>query len=100
MRPSTRSPHCHTSATSSWFAWFSAWAGSVLLVARHPSLWWAAVRQLVRIARPNWWRRPPFLPLPDRAYVHYRLDTAYGPGVPPRPEDLLAYLRWCAERER
>jgi hypothetical protein len=54
----------------------------------------------VRIARPKWWRRPPFLPVPDRAYVRYRLETAYGPGVPPDPHDLLSYIRWCAQRER
>jgi hypothetical protein len=66
----------------------------VLLV--HPELWWVALRQAVRLSPTGWWRRPPFLPVPDRAYVRFRLVTQYGDdGHAPRPEDLLSYLRWC-----
>ncbi len=72
-------------------------AAAVAAVARHPSLWATAVRQAGRLARPGWWRRPPFLPLPDPDYLRFRLETAYGGrgDVAPAPEDLVTYLRWC-----
>jgi hypothetical protein len=68
----------------------------LVAVLRHPSLWTTALRQVVRLAARGWWRRPPFLPLPDRDYLGFRLVTAYGdPDRSPEPDDLLAYLRWC-----
>ncbi len=67
-----------------------------LAVVRHPSLWTTAVRQLFRLAPRGWWKRPPFLPLPDSSYMKFRLVTAYGDsGGEPRPEDLITYLNWC-----
>lgn len=69
--------------------------GAVALVGR-PELWGTALRQAWRLARPGWWRRSPRLPLPDPAYLRFRLVTAYGgQGGEPRPEDLVAYLHWC-----
>jgi len=70
--------------------------GAVLALAIRPRLWPTAVRQALRIARPRWWRRAPFLPLPDAEYLRFRLETAYGERVAPRPADLVAYLEWCA----
>jgi hypothetical protein len=68
----------------------------VWAVLRRPSLWTTALRQLLRLAGRGWWRRPPFLPLPDRTYLGFRLLTAYGdPNRSPDPDDVLAYLRWC-----
>jgi hypothetical protein len=70
-------------------------AGAVT-VLRHPSLWTTAVRQLFRLAPSGWWKRAPFLPLPDAAYLKFRMVTAYGgSGGDPRAEDLITYLRWC-----
>lgn len=67
-----------------------------LAVVRHPSLWTTAVRQLFRLAPRGWWKRMPFLPLPDSSYMKFRLVTAYGgSGGDPRPEDLITYLHWC-----
>jgi hypothetical protein len=45
--------------------------------------------------RRGWWRRPPFLPLPDREYLAWRLHTAYGEerSVPPL-QDVLRFARW------
>jgi len=63
----------------------------------HPSLWLTAARQAGVLARRGWWRSPPFLPLPAPDYLRFRIETAYG-GLgdqPPRPQDLLTYLRWC-----
>jgi hypothetical protein len=73
------------------------WPKAVLAVLRRPALWPTAVGQAVRLARPGWWKRPPFLPLPDRDYVRFRMQTAYGSSGHPDPEDLVAYLNWCRE---
>lgn len=43
----------------------------------------------------GWFRRPPFLPLPDGAYLRWRLYTVYGDehAVPPI-EDVVRFVRW------
>jgi hypothetical protein len=65
-------------------------------VVRHPSLWWTGLVQVRRLAPRGWWRRPPFLPVPDKAYLRFRLQTMYGDAEhPPEPADVLTYLRWC-----
>ncbi len=46
----------------------------------------------------GWWRRRPFLPVPTRAYVEFRLLTQYGAnGHSPSPADVLNYLAWCRQ---
>jgi hypothetical protein len=68
----------------------------VCAVARRPRLWSTALRQTRRLAPRGWWRRPPFLPLPDRDYLRFRLQTMYGGGEQtPRTADVLTYLWWC-----
>lgn len=65
-------------------------------LALRPWLWPVAIAQAFRIARRGWWRRLPFLPLPDREYLRFRMDTAYGSSKDlPEADDFLAYLRWC-----
>lgn len=74
----------------------TAWWLAIVAVALRPPLWATAVRQLIRLAAPGWWRRRPFLPLPDRAYVRFRMSVAYGdPTAAPPPADVVAYLHWC-----
>lgn len=76
----------------------STWFRIIVAVVVRPGLWATATVQVVRMARPGWWRRAPFLPLPDREYLRFRMLTAYGGSPPPeRPEvhDVLTYLRWC-----
>jgi len=65
-------------------------------VALRPTLWPTALRQMMRLATPGWWHRAPFLPLPDRGYVRFRMSTAYGdPAAVPSGADVVAYLHWC-----
>ena len=65
-------------------------------LARRPGLWATAVRQLVALAPTGWWRRPPFVPVPDREYLRFRLQTYYGdPDREPEAADALAWLEWC-----
>ncbi len=72
------------------------WLRVALAVLVRPSLWPVAVAQGLRLARRGWWRRFPFLPVPDGDYLRWRLETMYGREVE-RPEvgDVLTYLRWC-----
>jgi hypothetical protein len=61
-----------------------------------PRLWVTALRQAHRLAPRGWWRRPPFLPLPDRGYSAFRQVTQYGDADhAPDVEDVLVWLEWC-----
>lgn len=72
------------------------WVVSVAAaVARRPRLWATALRQLIVLAEPGWWRRKPWLPLPDAGYMHFRMVTAYGTDRSPEPGDVVEYLDWC-----
>jgi hypothetical protein len=71
----------------------------VAVLAR-PGLWPTAMAQAVRLARPGWWRRRPYLPLPDPDYLRFRLQTGYGPGGEPEADDVVTYLRWCRDFPR
>ena len=75
-------------------------AAATVAVLRHPGVWGTAFSQVFRLAGRGWWRRPPFLPLPDRAYLRFRLATAYGDDRDPAPEDLITWLRWCRDWRR
>jgi hypothetical protein len=71
------------------------WFAAALAVVARPTLWPTALGLMFRLAPRGWWRRPPFLPRPDRAYLEFRMVTAFGPehGSPPAAE-LVSYLRW------
>lgn len=45
--------------------------------------------------RRDWSRRPPFLPVPSRPYMRWRMYTAYGAedALPP-VRDVLRFARW------
>ena len=46
----------------------------------------------------DWWRRPPFLPVPPREYMRWRMFTAYGDedAIPP-VADVVNFARWRRE---
>ncbi|HTC23178.1 MAG TPA: hypothetical protein VK688_02385 [Gemmatimonadales bacterium] len=48
--------------------------------------------------RRDWWRKPPFLPVPDREYLRWRMYTAYADedAVPPA-DDVVRFARWRRE---
>jgi len=60
-----------------------------------PSLARDLLRVAWRFRHRDWYRRPPWLPLPSRPYVRWRMYTAYGDydTVPPA-EDVIRYARW------
>lgn len=70
-------------------------AGVVTAVLTRPFLWSTAVMVACRLVPMRWWTRPPFLPLPSRAYVRFRKEAYYGdPQASFRPADVLKYLMW------
>lgn len=66
---------------------------------RDPSLAAALLRVAWRFRRRQWFRHAPFLPLPDRNYLRWRMLTAYGDAdaVPPA-EDVARYARWAVRK--
>lgn len=70
-------------------------AGSARAVLRHPRTWCAAMGALRRFAPRGWWRRPPFLPVPDERYWEFRMETAYGDqGASPDGDDVSTAIVW------
>ena len=71
-------------------------------VLARPGLWPVALRAGRALVPHGWWRRPPFLPVPDRDYVRFRLVTAYGGEgtTPPRSDDLVRWLEWLRDFPR
>ena len=62
----------------------------------NPAVAVALVRVAWRFRRRGWLLRLPFLPVPDRDYVRWRMYTAYGAedAIPPA-DDVIRYARWA-----
>ena len=65
---------------------------------RRPQLAIDLIRVSWRFRSNDWYRRFPFLPLPDPTYLRWRMYTAYGDydAVPPAG-DVERYARWSSE---
>lgn len=67
----------------------------VRYLARHPSDVPVVARAGWRLRANGWWRRRPFLPLPDPSYWRFRLVTATGsPDGSLDVHDVIAAARW------
>lgn len=67
-----------------------------LRAMRRPATGVALVRVAWRFRRRQWWRHAPFLPLPARDYLRWRMYTAYGESdVVPPADDVERYARWA-----
>lgn len=78
----------------------STWLGLTLHLAargvQRPSTAAALLGVAWRFRRRGWFRRFPFLPVPDREYVRWRMLTAYGdPDTIPPAADVIRYARWA-----
>ncbi len=74
---------------------------ALVVVLRRPWLWATAAGALAGLAPDRWWLRPPFLPIPDREAVDWRMTTAYGSADSTLDEgDLVAYLEWRRQARR
>jgi hypothetical protein len=73
----------------------------VALALRRPTLIPALIGMAWAFRARDWPRRAPFLPLPPRGYMRWRMDTAYGdPGAVPPPDELERFVRWAAALRR
>ncbi len=69
---------------------------AALAIVVRPDLWATAIRQVLVLSADRWWAHAPFLPVPDPAYLRFRLQTAYGDAeISPAPRDVVTYLHWC-----
>ena len=77
-------------------AWFRLTVVLALRAAVRPALAASLLRVAWRFRARRWYRRFPFLPLPAREYVRWRMHTAYGAydAIPPA-EDVERYARWA-----
>ncbi len=73
------------------------WLAVLTKVLARPTLWPTALRQLLRSTPDRWYRRRPFLPMPTREYIHFRMTTQYGPDARLDPNDVISYLQWCRQ---
>lgn len=76
-----------------------SWTRLSLQLAARAALNPALARDLLTVAwrfrDKDWLRRFPFLPLPARNYVRWRMHTAYGdPDTIPPVDDVVRYARW------
>ena len=84
------------SASRSWPRLALALTGRAVV---NPRLAVDLLRVAWRFRHRHWYRRVPFLPLPPREYVRWRMHTAYGDddAVPPA-EDVVRYARWVGRQ--
>ena len=79
-----------------------SWRSLILKLAARAALNPRLALDLLRTAwafrSRDWWRRAPFLPMPDREYLRWRMYTAYGDesAIPP-VEDVIGFARWRRE---
>lgn len=79
----------------SWGSLVATLAGRAVL---SPRLAIDLLRTAWAFRRRHWWRRAPFLPVPDATYLRWRMYTAYGDerAVPPAL-DVIRFARWRRE---
>jgi len=82
-------------APTTWTSLIAVLAGRGLL---DPRLALDLLSTAWAFRRRRWWAQVPFLPIPDRDYLRWRMYTAYADeaAVPP-PEDVIRFARWRRE---
>lgn len=77
-------------------SWLRLVLALTLRALRNPGVARDLLRVAWRFRARHWWRKAPFLPLPEREYVRWRMHTAYGDhdAVPPA-DDVVRYARWA-----
>jgi hypothetical protein len=86
------------SVRGTWRSLYFRLAGRALV---DPALAVALIRIMWRLRDRRWAARFPFLPLPSRDYVRWRMHTVYGDhdAVPP-VDDIVGYARWATRSEQ
>lgn len=71
------------------------------IAIRRPALLPALLGAAWAFRARDWYRRPPFLPLPSRRYLRWRMETAYGdPDATPPADELARFLIWAREMRK
>lgn len=88
-------PSADRSYRGSWLALLATLAGRAVV---RPRLALDLLATAWAFRGRGWYRRPPFLPLPDREYLRWRMYTAYADedAVPPA-DDVIRFARWRRE---
>ncbi len=65
-------------------------------LAARPRLWPEALSTARSLVPRRWWTRAPYLPLPDRRWLRFRMVTAYGGSGRggPDPDDTVTFVAW------
>jgi hypothetical protein len=75
--------------------WTRVTLALLLRTLRRPALALDLLRVAWRFRSRDWYRRFPFLPLPAREYVRWRMHTAYGDhDAVPTAAEIERYARW------
>jgi hypothetical protein len=72
--------------------------GLARAIVRNPVDGVVLARAAWRLRRDGWWRRAPFLPLPDESYWAFRMTTAMGEGGAPTPSQVVQAARWAVRQ--
>jgi hypothetical protein len=88
----------HPDASQYRGSWTRLVLGAALRAVINPRVALDLLKAGWAFRRLRWWADPPFLPLPDRTYLRWRMYTAYGSedAVPPL-DDLIRFARWRRE---
>jgi len=69
------------------------WLGAFLAVLRRPGLWRTAFEAYRKMLPNAWHSTAPYLPIPAREFVDFRMHTFFG-DERPVPGELVSYLDW------
>ena len=70
----------------------------IVAIIIRPRIWKSALVQIWRLAPNQWYRYYPYLPIPAKEWIDFRLQTAYGTTeIVPPPEDVINFLEWTRE---
>ena len=96
----TRVDRVAVSGDLSHMGWLRLTLVLAVRALRDPRIAGALLRVAWRFRRRGWWRRVPFLPLPARDYLRWRMHTAYGDydAVPPA-DDVIRFARWAVSEQ-
>ena len=73
----------------------STFVRAVGLAFRRPGLIPVLLRMAWRFRAKGWYKRPPFLPLPARGYLEWRMHTAFrDDDAVPGTHELERYVEW------
>ena len=64
----------------------------------HPADGVVVLRAGLRLRRKNWWRRAPFLPIPDAKYWEFRMSTVNGVSGELTPKDVVVAAKWSLQQ--